>query len=205
MVDQGYKLQFECDLKRLHDDVRLIGRAVTVAMVHSRPDVQLLAYGRQQKGQIGFFNQRVIDTMTHGDILMTDTYDQVLYGTFIGGNLATAIHKRTQTGGAVIWGDVRDLEKLCNMKDFQVYYRSVHPSTICDVMMSSMNVPMHIGQAVCPPGDVVLGMASSTIFILPHLTKAFACRAEKSHVRDIFGFECLRESAYTANQIDQQW
>ena len=207
MVEQGYKLQFEGDLKRLHDNVRLIGRAVTAVMVPSRPDVHsaLLAHGRQQEGRTGFFNQWVIETMTRGDVLVTDMYDQVLYGTFIGGNLATAIRKRTQTGGAVIWGGIRDLEQLREMRDFQVYYRGVHPSPIGDVMMTGMNVPARIGRAVCLPGDVVLGTASGVIFIPPHLAESVACRAEKSHVRDIFGFERLHEGVYTSDQIDQKW
>ena len=35
---EGYKFQFEGDLKRTHEKVKLVGRAVTSVMVPMRPD-----------------------------------------------------------------------------------------------------------------------------------------------------------------------
>lgn len=207
MVQKGYKLQYEGDLQRLKSEGRLIGRAVTAVMVPSRPDVHqmLLDHGRNKEGRTGFFNQWVIETLVEDDVLVVDMCDQILYGTFIGGNLSTAIKARTRNGGAVIWGGIRDLEQMAAIEDFQVYYRGTHPSPIGDVMMTGMNVPARIGHAICLPGDVVLGTASGVIFIPPHLAEAVASRAEKSHVRDLFGFERLESGTYTSDQIDQEW
>lgn len=207
MVEKGYKLQYESDFRRLNNEKRLIGRAVTAVMVPSRPDVHqyLLDHGRKNEGRTGFFNQWVIETLVEDDILVVDMCDQILYGTYIGGNLSTAIKKRTKNGGAVIWGGIRDLEQMVDIPDFQVYYRGIHPSPIGDVMMTGMNIPARIGHAVCLPGDVVLGTISGVIFIPPHLAEAVASRAEKSHVRDIFGFERLKSGVYTSDQIDQEW
>lgn len=207
MVDKGYKLQFEGDFHRLNENTRLVGRAVTAVMVPSRPDVHqhLLSHGRESEGRTGFFNQWVIETLVENDVLVVDMCDQILYGTYIGGNLSTAIKARTKQGGAVIWGGVRDLEQMVGIPDFQVYYRGVHPSPIGDVMMTGMNVPARIGHAVCLPGDVVLGTISGVIFIPPHLAEEVASRAEKSHIRDLFGFERLQAGVYSSDQIDQNW
>ena len=204
MYGMGYTLQYEGDFKTVKPDQRLIGRAVTAVMVPSRPDVHmaLLREGRENEGRNGFFNQWVIESMTDGDVLVVDMCDQVTYGTYVGGNLSTAIHARSKTGGAVIWGGIRDLEQVVNIPDIQIFYRGEHPTPIGNVMMTGMNVPTRIGRAVCLPGDVVLGTMSGVAFIPPHLAENIACTAEKAHIRDTFSFIRMREGVYTPSQID---
>ena len=55
------------------------------------------------------------------------------------------------------------------------------------------------------PGDVVLGTISGVIFIPPQHAETVVIGAEKSHVRDIFGFIRLAEKVYTTAQIDTAW
>ena len=43
------------------------------------------------------------------------------------------------------------------------------------------------------------------LFIPPHLAEPCVIEAEKSHVRDLFGFERLSEKRYTTAQIDTAW
>lgn len=210
LIHKGYMHQFEGDLRRSNLDKekgRLIGRAVTTVMVPTRLDVHnnLLEEGRSAEGKRGFFNQWVIETLVKRDVIVVDMFDQILFGTYVGGNLSTAIKTRTETGGAVIWGGIRDLEQIVEMEDFQVYYRGVDPTPIGDVMMSGMNVPARIGHAVCLPGDVVHGTISGITFIPAHLAEYVAASAEKSHVKDIFGFERLKQGKYTSAQIDNAW
>ena len=205
MINKGYTHQFEGDLKRTNTERRLIGRAVTAVMVPTRIDVHmnLLTEGRETEGRKGFFNQWVIETLVEDDVLVVDMCDQILYGTFVGGNLSTAIKSRTKNGGAIIWGGIRDLEQIVNIDDFQLYYRGIDPTPIGDVMMTGMNVPTRIGHAVCLPGDVVLGTISGVTFIPAHLAEYVASLAEKSHIRDVFGFERLASKTYTSEQIDR--
>ena len=66
-------------------------------------------------------------------------------------------------------------------------------------------MPCRIGQAICMPGDVVLGTVSGVIFIQAHLAETVVVRAEKNHVRDIFGFDRLKSGTYTTAQIDRLW
>ena len=101
---KGYISQFEGDLHTLHDDGRkLIGRAVTATYVPTRPDLFdiAMAQGAEEERK-GTFNQWVIDSLTDGDVAVIDMYDKIYKGTFVGGNLTTAIKKRTGNGGAVI-------------------------------------------------------------------------------------------------------
>ena len=205
---RGYRYQFNGDMKRVHDDGRmLIGRALTAVMVPTRPDVHMnmLRHGREDKGFKGFFNQWVIDKLVEDDVVVVDLYDKIFEGTYVGGNLSTAIRTRTKRGGAVIWGGVRDLQQIAEMPGFQIFYRGTDPTGIGNCSMTGYNMPCRIGQAVCMPGDVVLGTISGVIFIPAHLAETVVVRAEKNHVRDIFGFDRLKSGTYTTAQIDRPW
>jgi len=52
---------------------------------------------------------------------------------------------------------------------------------------------------------VVMATISGVLFIPPHLAEAVVTRAEKSHIRDVFGFTRLREGTYSTAQIDTAW
>ena len=67
------------------------------------------------------FNQWVIDGLAEGDVVACDMYDRIYKGAFPGGNLTMAVRTRTKTGGAVIWGGVRDVYKMIII-DTQEYF-----------------------------------------------------------------------------------
>ena len=202
---QGYESQFEGDLFALHDDGRkLIGRAVTSSFVPARPDLcgVMRALGDEQ-GLKGNFNQWVIDSLVEGDVVVADMYDKIFKGTFVGGNLTTAIRTRTKTGGAVIWGGVRDLEQMKGIPDIQVYYRGVDPTPIRDFVMKDFNTIARIGKATVLPGDIVYGAGGGVLFIPAHLVPEVVDGAVKSHVKDDFGFEMIGQGKFTTAQIDR--
>jgi len=205
--NRGYTSQFEGDFKIIHPEKTMVGRAVTAVLVPKRPDLHdtLLAYGHEQEGRKGFFNQWVIDSLEEDDVAVVDMYDKIYQGTYVGGNLSTAISTRTKQGGAVIWGGIRDNQQVVEIDNINVYYRGSDPTAIADCTMISMNGPTRIGRAVCLPGDVVLGTPAGVIFIPPHLAELTVVRAEKSQVRDVFGFIRLKEGVYSTAQIDASW
>ena len=205
--DRGYRNNWECGFRATSPGTVLVGRAVTAVMVPKRPDLDrvLMEIGTKEEGYSGFFNQWVIDHLVEDDVVVVDLYDKIFEGTYVGGNLSTAIRTRTKTGGAVIWGGVRDLQQIEAMDHFQIYYRGTDPTGIGNCSMTGYNMPCRIGQAVCMPGDVVLGTVSGVIFIPAHLAETVVVRAEKNHVRDIFGFDRLKSGAYTTAQIDRLW
>ncbi len=204
---KGYKYQYQGDFKVVNPDMVLVGRAVTAVMVPSRPDLNdtLLEYGHKVEGRRGFFNQWVIDSLVENDVVVVDMFDKIWGGTYIGGNLGTGIASRTKRGGAVIWGGVRDLDQLINIKNIKTYYRGTDPTPIWDVTMVNFNGPCRIGQAICMPGDVVLGTHAGVLFIPPHLAEECVINAEKAHIRDVWGFIMLEEGRYSTAQIDARW
>ena len=205
--DRGYRNNWECDFRVTSPGTILVGRAVTVVMVPRRPDLDkvLMEIGTKEEGHKGFFNQWVIDNLVEDDVVVVDLYDKIFEGTYVGGNLSTAIRTRTKNGGAVIWGGVRDLQQIAEMDRFQIFYRGTDPTGIGNCSMTGYNMPCRIGQAICMPGDVVLGTVSGVIFIPAHLAETVVVRAEKNHVRDIFGFDRLKSGTYTTAQIDRLW
>ena len=201
----GYESQFEGHLQVLHSDSRkLIGRAVTATFAPTRPDLHdtLFTLGASE-GRKGNYNQWVIDSLTEGDVAVIDMYDKIYKGTFIGGNLTTAIKARTKTGGAVIWGGIRDTEQMKQVDDVQVYYRGIDPTPIRDFLMVSFNNITRIGGAVCLPGDVVFGAGGGVLFIPSHLVADVVDGAAKSHIKDDFGFEMISQNKFTTAQIDK--
>lgn len=201
----GYRYQFEEKLQRLHEDNRkLVGRAVTAAFMPARPDLEAVVQKiGESEGRRGTHNLWVVDKLIEGDVAVIDMYDKIWEGTFVGGNLTTAISTRTKTGGAVVWGGVRDLEQMEKVPNVQVYFRGYDPTPIRNFVMTSYNGPVRIGGAVCLPGDVVFGYRGGVIFIPPHLVRKVIDRARKSHARDVFGFAMLEQGVYTTADIDR--
>ena len=202
---KGYESQFEGDLKTLHDDGRkLIGRAVTATYVPTRPDLLDVMFdvGREV-GYKGNFNQWVIDSLVEGDVVVVDMYDKIYKGTFLGGNLTTAIKARTKTGGGVIWGGIRDTQQMKEGPDVQVYYRGIDPTPIREFVMKDFNHITRIGKAIVLPGDIVYGAGGGVLFIPSHLVQEVVEGAAKTHVKDDFGFEMITAGKFTTAQIDR--
>ena len=202
---KGYESQFEGDLKTLHDDGRkLIGRAVTATYVPTRPDLLDVMFdvGREA-GYKGNFNQWVIDSLVEGDVVVVDMYDKIYKGTFLGGNLTTAIKARTKTGGGVIWGGIRDTQQMKEVPDVQVYYRGIDPTPIREFVMKDFNHITRIGKAIVLPGDIVYGAGGGVLFIPSHLVQEVVEGAAKTHVKDDFGFEMITAGKFTTAQIDR--
>ena len=204
VVERGhnYHFQFEGNWVNLHPERDLVGRAVTVRMVPLRPDLQGVVEGKgAAEGRSGGQNTWVIDTLLSGDVLVVDLFGKVEDGTFIGDNLGTAIAARAGTG-IVVDGGIRDLERVYQLPDFNVFCRGVHPSAILDVTLAEVNGPIRIGAATVMPGDIVLGTREGVTFVPPHLAEEVVGRSEAVRQRDVFGKSRIGEGIYTSGQID---
>lgn len=212
---KGYESQFIA-MKSLHpefkEDVtvnrKLVGRAVTAMYAPVRPDYkEAMNAMARAKGLSGTPNQWVIDSLTDRDVIVIDMFDKVCKGTFLGGNLTTAIHQKTGNGGAVIWGGIRDIEQMHRVPDVQVYYRGIDPTPIRDFVMTGMNCPVRLGDgrdaAICLPGDVVYGCSGGVLFIPPQLLVDVVDDGAKTQVKDLFGFEMISQNRFTTAQIDK--
>ena len=212
---KGYENQFIA-MKSLHPEFhedgtvkcKLVGRAVTAMYAPARPDYfEASAQIARSLGRTGTPNQWIIDSLTDRDVAVVDMYDKVYKGTFIGGNLTTAIRARTGTGGAVIWGGIRDVEQMQKVPDVQVYYRGIDPTPIRDFVMTGFNTPVRLGDGreavICLPGDVVYGCSGGVLFIPPQLATEVVENGAKTQVKDMFGFEMISQNRFTTAQIDR--
>ena len=213
---KGYESQFIA-MKSLHPEFKedgtvnrkLVGRAVTAMYAPVRPDYkEAMNAMARAKGLSGTPNQWVIDSLTDRDVIVIDMFDKVYKGTFLGGNLTTAIHQKTGNGGAVIWGGIRDIEQMHRVPDVQVYYRGIDPTPIRDFVMTGRNCPVRLGDgrdaAICLPGDVVYGCSGGVLFIPPQLVVDVVDDGAKTQVKDLFGFEMISQNKFTTAQIDKK-
>ncbi len=202
---EGYHNQFAGDWKMIHEDVPVIGRALTAQYMPSRPELQerMLDDGHAE-GHVGPMNSWPIDMLQQGDVYVADLFGKVKDGTLIGDNLGNSIYANSGNG-VVFDGGLRDLGGLEEIEGFNAFVRGWDPSYLMGTMLMGINVPIRIGEATVLPGDVVLAKREGVIFIPAHLAEQVVQTAEIVMLRDQFGHEMLRKGVYTPGQIDTRW
>lgn len=203
--NEGYNNQFEGNWKMVHDDVPVVGRAVTACFMPSRPDVEKKIMDRGKKeGRMGNTNAWPIELLTKGDVYVADAFGKIAQGTLIGDNLGNAIF--TRSGNGVIFdGSARDLQGLAKIEGFNAFVRDFDPSFLEGVVLMGLNTPIRIGRAIVMPGDLVISEREGVLFIPAHLAEKVIITAEFIALRDNFGHAMLKSGKYTAGQIDNQW
>ena len=203
--NEGYENQFEGNWKMIHEDVPIVGRALTAQYLPARADMAA-AIEEQGKadGRIGSSNSWPIDELQMGDVYVADGYGKIVDGTLIGDNLGNSIYAKSGNG-VVFDGSLRDLGGLSKIEGFNAFVRGWDPSFIKDMMLGGLNTPIRIGRATVLPGDVVLAKREGVIFIPAHLAEKVITNAEFIALKDQYGHQMLREGKYTPGQIDTRW
>lgn len=191
--------QFEGNWRILHPGRKLAGRAVTAQFMPLRPDVAEVLESRAKAQGRRNNNQRVIDMLGPGDVLVVDLFGKIEGGTIVGNNLAACIAAVTKAG-LVVDGAIRDLENIFAL-DLSIYYRGAHPSGIGNVMLTGINVPVRIGNATVMPGDVVLGDREGVYFIPPQFVQAIVEKAETTRIRDEWIREKILTGKYKSSEL----
>jgi regulator of RNase E activity RraA len=203
--NEGYKNQFEGNWKIVHDDVPVVGRAVTARFIPSRPDLELQIKERGKRdGRKGNTNAWPIELLQKGDVYVAEAFGKIAQGTLIGDNLGTSIFNKTGTG-VIFDGAARDLSGLAKIPGFNAFVRDFHPSFLEQVVLGGLNTPIRIGGAVVMPGDLVISEREGVLFIPAHLAEHVIATAEFISVRDRFSKDMLKSGRYNAGQIDSQW
>ena len=201
----GYKNQFEGGWQMVHDDVPVVGRAVTAHYMPARPELaQRISERGHKEGRIGPMNSWPIDTLQKGDVYVADGFGKIEDGTLIGDNLGNSIFAKSGNG-VVFDGSARDLEGLAEIKGFNAFVRGFDPTLIRDLMLMGLNTPIRIGRVTVLPGDVVLAKREGVTFVPAHLAEDVVRESERISLRDKFGHQRLREGKYTPGQIDVVW
>ena len=203
--NEGFHNQFEGGWEPLHENVTIVGRALTVQYLPNRPDVseQIKNKGLKE-GEIGNTNSWPIDRLVENDVYVADSFGKIIDGTLIGDNLGNSIYAKTKTG-VVFDASSRDMEGLSQIEGFNAFVRGWHPSFLTEVMLLSINDVIRIGSATVLPGDVVLAKREGVIFIPAHLAEKVVITSEVVRLRDMFGITRLKEGKYTPGQIDNKW
>lgn len=181
---QRYLNQWAGDFQITHPEKKLIGRAFTVQFMPRRADIgDVNEADAKAKGFRDNGNQRALDMLQPGDVLVADLMGRIEGGTIVGDNLATYIHEVTHNG-FVVNGAIRDLDGIFPI-DMSVYYKGVHPTPISrEIMITGINVPIHIGDATVMPGDVVFGDREGVYFVPTQFVKQILDNADELHVHD---------------------
>ena len=196
----GFNHQWSGGWQIVHPEKKLLGRAVTAVFMPVRPDIEEIMEKDASSRNLGpNDNQRVIDLLQPGDVLVVDLFGKIDGGTFAGDNLATAIHAATGQG-FVIDGAIRDLDAV-HALDIPVYVRGFHVSALRDVMLMGINVPVRIGTATVMPGDLVVGDREGLTFIPPHLVEISVKQAKITELHDEWTKSKLATGEYTASEL----
>lgn len=205
LQNEGYRNQFEGNWKMVHDDVPVVGRAVTARYIPSRPDLELQIKERgKADGRKGNTNAWPIEILQRGDVYVAEAFGKIAQGTLIGDNLGTSIFNKTGTG-VIFDGAARDLSGLAKIEGFNAFVRDFHPSFLEDVVLAGLNTPIRIGKAIVMPGDLVISEREGVLFIPAHMAEKVVETAEFIAVRDRFSKDVLRSGRFNAGQIDNQW
>jgi regulator of RNase E activity RraA len=203
LFNEGYVYQYERNWKMVHDDVKVIGRALTARFMPIRPDIEKHIVERAAKeGRVGRHLHWPINMLTKGDVYVADNNGRS--GSLIGDNLANVVFKNSGNG-VVFDGFARDLEGLEQIKGFNAFVRDFAPPFLTGVVLMGLNAPITIGQAIVLPGDLVIGGKAGVVFIPAHLAELVISTAEFIASKDRFGHEQIKAGKYSAGQIDTQW
>jgi regulator of RNase E activity RraA len=196
----GYS-QYEGDWRVLHPETKMAGRAVTLAFMPARADLdQVVMAKAKEKGIETLNNQYGIDMVQPGDVLVVDLFGKKEGGTIVGDNLFYYIMKATKSGGLVVDGSIRDLDGISAM-GMPCYFRAVHPSAIGSVTLAAVNVPIRIGNVTVMPGDLVMGDREGVSFIPAQDAEAILDRADETHIHDEWTRKKFDEGKYKSSEI----
>ena len=206
LKNEGYTNQFEGGWKFIHDDVIVVGRAVTAMFMPSRPDVEknIKERGTTKQGRKGNTNTWPIETLTKGDVYVADGFGKIGGGTLVGATLGNAIFSKTGNG-VVFNGAARDLQELQNIKGFNAFVRDFHPSFLEEMVLMGLNTPIRMGGTMVLPGDLVIAQREGILFVPAHMAEQVIVTCEFVTRKDQFGFEMVKSNRYTTGQIDSQW
>ena len=195
----GFNNQWSGDWQLIHPEMKLVGRVFTAQYMPLRPDVDDVIEADAKAKGLASRNQRVIDMLQPGDVLVVDMFGKIEEGTFVGDNLAAAVHAATGNG-FVINGSVRDLDGIYP-QGFPAYVKGFHVSAIGNVMLTGVNVPIRIGETTVMPGDIVLGDREGLTFIPAKVAADVAKASKVTELHDIWTKEKFATGKYKSSDL----
>ncbi|HUG81905.1 MAG TPA: hypothetical protein VML01_09595 [Bryobacterales bacterium] len=194
-----YANQWSGGWQIVRPEMKLIGRVVTAQFMPVRPDVNEIIEADNNPDKNVSNNQRVINALQPGDVLVVDLFGKIEQGTFAGDNLTASIFAATGNG-FVVDGAVRDLDGIYP-QEVPVYVRGFHVSAIGNVMLTGINIPIRIGETTVMPGDLVVGDREGLTFVPPHLVEDVYSAAKLTELHDIWTKEKFATGRYKSSEL----
>ena len=185
----------------------MTGRVVTAQYMPQRPDFGDLirkvglAEGHGEKAQS---NVWPIEMLRDGDVYVADGFAKINEGTLIGDRLANSIYTKSKRG-VIFWGTVRNIQEIKKIKGFNGWILGDHPSSINEVMLTSINAPIRVGDVTVLPGDIVFASPFGTLFFPAYLAGEIVLEAEIGNLRHVYGIMRNRAGDWTTGQIDSDY
>lgn len=201
--------QYQGNWMMIHPDKNTVmtGRAVTAQYMPQRPDFGDLirkvglAEGHGEKAQS---NVWPIEMLRDGDVYVADGFAKINQGTLIGDRLANSIYAKSKRG-VVFWGTVRNIQEIKKVEGFNGWILGDHPSSLTEVMLTSINAPVRIGDVTVLPGDIVFASPYGTLFFPAYLVGGIVLEAEISNLRHAYGIMRNKAGEWTTGQIDSDY
>lgn len=201
LQDKGFNNQFADGFIVLHPGKTMVGRVFTVQFMPMREDVDKVAEKKaKEHGLPPLTNQMAIDMLQPGDVLVVDLFGKKVDGTIVGDNLFYYVMTATHKGGLVVDGSVRDVDGISEI-DMPAYFKSTDPTPIGNVMLTGINVPIRIGNAMVMPGDLAVGDREGVYFIPPQFVREVLDRADVVHIHDEWTKMKFAEGKYKSSEI----
>ena len=165
LAKRGYMKVFMNGVRSLAPGRRLVGRAVTLRYLPSRPDLQEhVTRGGYGEGLNETPRWDALEALSPGDVLVADCMG--MGGTSTGGDVVFSRILSKQAAGLVTDGGVRDGHKVIRY-GYPVYAGGSTP-TIGEpnVLPYEVNEPIQCGGVLVWPGDVILGDEDGVV-VLP--------------------------------------
>ena len=200
LLRAGFPDQWVDGWRLLQPDKKLVGRVFTAQFMPTRPDVNdVIEAEANADGSNVRANQRVINRLQPGDVLVVDLFGKIENGTFVGDNLAAAVFAASGNG-FVIDGAARDLDGIIP-QGMPGYVRGFHVSALSDVMLTGVNVPVQIGHTTVMPGDVVLGDREGLTFIPASVVADVARSSKLTELHDVWTKAKFATGKYKASDL----
>jgi regulator of RNase E activity RraA len=201
--------QYQGQWMMIHADKNTVmtGRVVTAQYMPQRPDFGDLIRKvglAEGHGEKAGSNVWPIEILRDGDVYVADGYGKLENGTLIGDRLANSIYSKSKRG-IVFWGAVRNIQEIKKVDGFNGWILGDHPSSISEMMLTSINAPIRVGQTTVLPGDVVFASPYGTVFFPAYLVSEIVLEAEISNLRHEYGIKRNKAGDWTTGQIDSEY
>jgi 4-hydroxy-4-methyl-2-oxoglutarate aldolase len=164
----GYANCHFSGMKSTRPNERLVGRALTIRYLPTRPDlVETMTQLAKEGDWPRAYNVRAAEEVKPGDVIVVDLGGGIPDGIFFG-DVSALGAKSGGARGVILYGSTRDKEELEAMENFPVLAIGFDPRPATQIGVD-WNIPIRVGGVTVLPGDVVVADSEAALFFPPRI------------------------------------